>query len=190
MEALAQDTCLKVRQRRLLLAFSAPMTVSQLAGHVGMARRQYSQSLRALVRQELAVCLTPRARRSRVYWLTKKGCEARRRLIGHEAAPATGIDWGLYGWVCFSHRAAVLKALDEPRQPADIKRAARSRDPGLRMSANNVRDVIGEFRDQGLVHPVYERRHAHPSYALTDRGSALRDHLLVAETPPAHARNS
>ena len=52
--------------------------------------------------------------------------------------------------VCFSHRAAVIQALDRAMQPAAIKRKAKSQNPDLKMSANNVRDVIKLFLQRGI----------------------------------------
>jgi hypothetical protein len=93
------------------------------------------------------------------------------------------IDWTLFGWVCFSHRAAVLKALTMPLQPATIKRRARSQVPGLRMSANNVRDVIRLFLEKGIVRPVHLRKRTFPAYEPTATGQALRELLFRAEVP-------
>jgi len=94
----------------------------------------------------------------------------------------TSVDWNLLGWVCYRHRAAILKTLSEPLQPSAIKRRARARDPTLRMSANNVRDVIRLFKQRGIVQPVYLRKKKHPRYELTDVGKTLRQLLGQAES--------
>jgi hypothetical protein len=91
------------------------------------------------------------------------------------------LDWQLYGEVCFSHRAAVLKTLTQPMQPAHIKRRARFQDPTIRMSANNVRDVIRFLRSKRIVQPVELRKKAHPRYQLTDTGRQIQRLLLQAE---------
>lgn len=90
-------------------------------------------------------------------------------------------NWDLYGWVCYRHRAAILKTLTEPMQPATIKRKARSRDPTLRMSANNTRDIIRLFRERGIVQPVYVRKKAHARYELTETGMVLQRLLAQAD---------
>ncbi len=94
------------------------------------------------------------------------------------------IDWEVYGWICFSQRAAILKALDRPLQPTDIKRRARMRDERLRMSANNVREIVPQLLRRGLVRPIYERKKAHPRYELTDLGRVCRELLIRAEVHP------
>ena len=95
------------------------------------------------------------------------------------------VDWALYGWLCFSHRRAVVRALDEPLNPADIKRKARFQNPDLRMSANNVRDVIKLLRMKGVVVLILDRKRAHPRYELTRLGRKLRSVILVGETEVA-----
>lgn len=124
--------------------------------------------VRRLRHRGLVQCLNPNARRSRVYARTD--------------AALPRVDWALYGWVCFSHRRAVLEALDEPRQPSAIKRRARYLHPGIRLSANNVRDIIREFREHNIVQPVSVRGRAHPAYALTPTGTALQTQVLENET--------
>lgn len=151
----------------LLQALHTPMTVCQLGDTLGVHHRVCSRLLRTLSKHGRVVCLTPGMRRSRVY--------------ARAQTSSSALDWELYSWVCFSHRRAVLDALDKPRQPAEIKREARRRDPGIRMSANNVRDVIRAFRRRGLVTAV--ETPGHPKYALTSLGTRLREHLLLAETP-------
>jgi hypothetical protein len=123
--------------------------------------------LTRLRRRKLVQCLNPDARRSRVY-------------ARANADLPDGVDWTLYGWVLYSQRRAVLEALDAPRYPAAIKRRARYLHPGIRLSANNVRDIIRLFREHGLVTPIDVGR-AHPSYALTPEGEALQRLMLEGE---------
>lgn len=85
--------------------------------------------------------------------------------------------------MCFRHRAAILRTMTEPLQPATIRRRACKRDAGLRMSANNARDVMGELRALDIVRPVRVRKKAHLHYELTPKGRAYRDLLLRAEVP-------
>ncbi len=63
-------------------------------------------------------------------------------------------------------------------QAAAIKRRAVFHDPQLRMSANNVRDVMRYLVDNGVVRVVRVRRKAHPRYELTELGHAFQQ-LLV-----------
>ena len=81
------------------------------------------------------------------------------------------IDWSLYGLICFSQRSAVIKALSRPMQPSEIKRMARFHDPNLRMSANNVRDIIRLLLEKGVVRRVVERGKAHPKPGLNQKCS-------------------
>lgn len=142
--------------------------------------------LKKLAGSGLVTCLNGRARRSRLYWLTQPGKECQSRLqqeqgLGVLRNDIPIVDWELYGWVCFRHRAAVLTTLREPMQPSQIKRVARSQNPELKMSANNVRDVIRLFMKRGIVERVPERKkRSHPQYQVTEKGHKLRVLLLRA----------
>jgi len=174
-------------RKRVLLSFTQPLSAKQLAHRTGMSFDTCRDVVRKLRSVGLICCLNPDARRSRVYWPTELGM-ACLKVIGcpqhrFNASEMPQVEWTLFGWVCFSHRAAVLKALTMPLQPAAIKRRARSQIPGLRMSANNVRDVIRLFLERGIVRPVQIRRRAFPAYEPTATGQALRELLFRAEVP-------
>lgn len=162
---------LPTTQQTIINALTQPMTVTQLAKRAELGRDVCSRQLRKLAEHGRVCCLTPTAQRSRVY-ATREHASARQEVC-----------WDLYAWICFSHRSAVLRALDQPLQPAEIARRARRRDPQLRMSANNVRDVIAAFRTRGVVRPHIVKKKAHPRYELTPTGRQLQQLLLAAETP-------
>lgn len=170
---------------------SQPLTATQLARRIGSAPDSCSHVLSAFVARGLAICLNPAARSSRLYWLTEAGRQCRTRLFPASAeAPLgplqddfAGIDWALYGWVCFRHRAAVISVLGEPMQPARIKRRIRQLKPGARISANNVRDIIRLFLQKGIVRSVLARKKAHPRYELTEVGARFRKLLHQAAIP-------
>jgi len=166
------------RSRSTLTRLHQPLTASQIATQEGVSRSACSRVLRDLMTQGLARCLNPDARRSRVYGLTQQG----REIAGSDKLDNPDeINWELYGWICYSHRAAIIRVMDEPLQPATIKRKARMQDANLRMSANNVRDVIRLFVEKGIAKPVTIRRRAHPRYELTSTGRRLQEQLLEAE---------
>ena len=142
--------------------------------------------LKGLAGSGLVTCLNGRARRSRLYWLTQPGKERQSRLrrewgLGALRNDIPIVDWELYGWVCFSHRAAVLTALREPMQPSHIKHIARSHNPALKMSANNVRDVVRLFLKRGIIEGVTgSKKRSHSRYQLTKAGAQLRVLLMRA----------
>lgn len=178
---------MSVRRRDVLLAFGQPLTVRQVSLRTGRTLKSCGQVLSAMKSHGLAKVLNPEAARSRVYWLTRDGVRCQDELRKRQDKPPLrhfyprGVDWSLYGWVCFSHREAVVKALEGALQPAAIKRRARFQDPGLRMSANNVRDVIQAMLSKGVVRRVDVRGKAHPRYELTATGECLRDLLFRAK---------
>lgn len=54
-------------------------------------------------------------------------------------------------------------------------------DPLIRMSANNVRDIIRLFLKRGIVQSVAVSGIRHPNYQLTPKGIQLQELLLRAE---------
>ncbi len=141
------------RRCTVLAQLTQPLTSTQLARRTDMARVLCSFTLNELSVYTLVTCLNYAARTSRLYWVTGLGTEwqgwTRQRCgLGPCERVCPEIDWRLYGWTCYRHRAAIIKALDRPLQPSEIKRRARMLNPQIRMSANNVRDVIRFFREK------------------------------------------
>ena len=66
-------------------------------------------------------------------------------------------------------------------QPTTIKRRAKQQDQKIKMSANNVRDVIRLFLQKEIVKPVKVRKKAHLRYELTESGKQLRQLLAQAK---------
>ena len=69
----------------------------------------------------------------------------------------------------------------EPMAPSDIKRKAFQRNAELRMSANNVRDVLKLFLKRRIVHRYSIKKHIRPYYELTGLGKQLQQLLLRSE---------
>ena len=174
------------RRAKLIHALSQPMTVGQLARASHIDPDTCSRLLAELAAKDLVFCLNRTTGRHRLYWFTGLGLECR-GLIDDSKPIAMlrqlfpTVDWHLYGAICFRHRAAVIKALRAPMKPAEIKRRLRLQQPDLRISANNIRDVIGYLKKQGVVRQVRLRRRGHPSCALTGVGEDLRRLLETAD---------
>ena len=177
------------RRKEMLKGFNQPLTAKQLARRLGITIASCSFLFWQLTVYDVVCCLNARARTNRLHWLTKTGVACQKRLRAAERLPPLdhffpNVDWNLYGSICFSHRSAVIKALMDPLQPADIKRKAKLQNANLRMSANNVRDVIRLLLDYGIVRPVWARKNAHPRYELTEQAMVFRELLLSAERTP------
>lgn len=160
-----------------------PLTARQLAIRTGLRRDMCSFLLWELSVYGLARCLNPESRRSRLYWLTKRGARCVRRLgldPDRSASTFDHLDASVYGRLCFSQRAAVVRALRGTMRPAEMKRRIRASNEQARISANNVRDVVASLRAWGVVRPVLPRR-GHPKYELTPAGQTCRELLLRAE---------
>lgn len=170
------------RRRRIVETLNQPSTATQLSRRTGLRADACRHVIGELARCGLLECKNAAARRSRLYGLTVIGLRSRNKLFpGSARATNPDVDWDTLGWLCYRHRSAVLLTLVEPMQPAAIKRKARSRDPSLRISANNVRDVIRLFLKRGIVQPVRIRKKAHLRYKLSETGNALRESLLRAK---------
>lgn len=136
--------------------------------------------------RRLVSCLNPSARRSRLYWLSRHGRSVQRRMRGDARWRPSDFptsDWELYGWTCYSHRSAIIKAMAQPLHAAAIRRKASANDPALHLSSNNARDALYLLLDRGVVRRVIREGEPHPLYELTDAGKSCRDLLLRAEAP-------
>lgn len=159
------------------------MTARQLSIFVEMERARCSYVLWELQVYELLQCLNPEARRSRLYWLTSLGRECQERLREQEGQSIQNydlppIDWKTYGWLCFTYRSAVVQVMEGPMQSAAIKRRIRFSCPRVRISANNVRDVMRDLLTKHVVKEVRIRRKAHRHFELTEEGKAMKEILL------------
>ena len=63
-------------------------------------------------------------------------------------------------------------------QSAAIKRKALFHNSELRMSANNVRDLMKHLLEKKIVRRIKMKKKAHPRYELTDLGKVFRELLL------------
>ena len=174
------------KRKQVLLNLKQPMTALQLAKKTGSSQNQCSTILGQLTICGLVKCLNPTATRSRLYWLTPVGILCQKKLTKDKTLPDIAkdlpdIDWELYGWVCYNHRAAIIKALTEPMRPATVKHKAKQWNPKIKMSANNVRDVMKLFLQKGIVKPIKVRRKAHLRYELTGLGRKLQGLLSQTE---------
>ncbi len=176
------------KRKSVLMSLKQPMTASQLSKKTGLSLDQYSLSLGQLSLCGLVKCLNPYAKRSRLYWLTPVGILCQKKLTKDKTLPDIAkdlpdIDWELYGWLCYNHRSAIIKALTEPMQPATIKRKAKQQNPKIKMSANNVRDIMKLFLEKEIVKPIKLRKKAHLRYELTELGHKIQGLLSQAEIP-------
>jgi hypothetical protein len=175
------------RRQDILMTFTQPLTATHLATKLGLSRNTCPHGHWELHVYQLVTCLNPDARMSRVYWLTPLGRECQRRLLARHQQQLEHyfpeMDWKLYGWTCYAHRSAVIKALERPLRPRDIKHHALVNDPALRMSASNLRDTTRALRRHGIIDVVYlkgRKYTRHHRYRLTSLGRNLRELLIRA----------
>jgi len=174
-----------------LTSLMQPMTAKQLSQMTEIREDSCSFILQEFLRCRIVTCLNSQARRSRLYWLTEDGkkcqkyfVESHGKAVLHTDFPV--VDWNLYGWVCYTHRTAILKTLTEPLQPAVIRRKILHHNPTIKISANNVSDILRLFLQKSIIEPVVIRKKVHPFYRLTELGIKLQKLLhqsdVVAST--------
>lgn len=177
------------RQHRvgLLSRLLQPLTVAQIAGRESLNLDRAGYLVWEFATHKVVVCLNSSAKQCRVYGLSALGLKCQRRVRERLHLPESQpefpeVNWDIYGWVCYRHRSAIVKALDHPMNPVQIKRRARMRDERTRMSANNVRDALGPMQGRGVVNKVEYPDERHPRYELTRVGRSCRELLLAAES--------
>jgi len=171
---------------KTLMVMNQPLTAKQIARTTGIPMDTCSYTIAKLTAKGLVTCLNQEARNSRLYWITELGRDCRKQLHQDKNLPykeydLPSVDWSLYGWLCYSHRAAVIRFLTEPKQPSEIKRTLRIYKPDVKISANNIRDVVKLLLEKGIVQKVFVRKKAHPRYELTELGHKLRQLLIQSE---------
>lgn len=162
------------------------MTAKQLSRVNALSEERCSYLLGKFAALTLCTCLNPQARNSRLYWTTDLGrkiqytLQKERNLPQKDTSP-NSVNWSLYGWVCYRHRSVVVRVLTKPMQPSEIRHKIRYRFPKVKISANNVRDIIRLFEQWNIVERISIRKKVHPRYQLTDSGLVLQMLLNRAE---------
>ena len=125
------------RRQTILVSLKQPMTVKQLSVRTGYCNKSCMAALSELKAYNLVYCLNHNSRRSRVYWLSENGksCQAKlreERTLALFKYDFPRVNWGKYGFVCYSSRCAILKTLTAPMQPITIRRRAVFNNPLLK----------------------------------------------------------
>ena len=169
------------------MAIKQPLTAKQIGRRTDIPTDTCSYVMTKFAAKGLVICLNPKARNSRLYWITGVGRQCRRQLhqdlnLPEKAYDVPSVNWDLYGLVCYTHRAAIIRSMTSPMQPSEVKRVLRIHRANIRISTNNIRDVIKLLLEKGLVQKVFVRKKAHPRYELTDSGNQFRQLLMQAKS--------
>jgi DNA-binding HxlR family transcriptional regulator len=175
-------------RKKIILSLGQPLTAKQISRRTRISVDTCSYLLGKCAANGLGICLNPNARNSRLYWATELGVKCQKRLHRELSLPETmydvpSVNWELYGWVCYNHRAAIIRTLTEAMQPSEMKRRLRNSKPNMKISANNIRDVIKLFLQKRIVQKTFVRKKAHPRYELTELGTKCQGLLSRAEVP-------
>ncbi len=175
-------------RKKVLMSLRQPLTAKQISRRTRISVDTCSYLLGKFAAKGIGVCVNPNARNSRLYWITDTGRKCQERLrrelsLSEESYDVSPVNWELYGWVCFNHRAAIIRIITGPIQPSEMKRRLRYLNSDIRISANNIRDVIRLFLQKGLVQKVVVKKKFHPRYELTELGAKFQGLLSRAEVP-------
>jgi len=177
-EAYRWLACSK-RRRLVVASLIQPMTAAQLSKFTRLAFSGACEVFGQLRKHAFVQCLNVGAVMARVHGLTAKGLGARSLLFQEGGIPESeylqpDINWDLYGRVCTVNRGIVVLTLTRPMQPCQIKRRALVRFPHNKMTNSNVRGVVRELRETGIVEQVWGNGTRFPQYQLTPTGHAFQ----------------
>jgi hypothetical protein len=169
--------------RKILLSFNQPLTTVQAAAKTGIPKDTCGSLIAKFAKNSLITCLNPAAGNGRLYWLSILGKKYQKDLCKRSNIPykwfdISGVDWQLYGSVCFNYRSVIVKTLTTPMQPSQIKHILRIQKPHIKISANNIRDVIMFLLAKQIVRPVRIKRKIYIRYELTELGEKFRRLLI------------
>lgn len=163
-----------------------PLTSRQLSRKTGIPEDTCSYILGKCQARDICLCLNTEASSSRLYYLTKLGLKLRQRLVGNDGSNQVDLDsvnWDLYGWACFRHRSAVIKTLTELMPPPMIRKHLMLKNTTLKISRNNITDILRLLHERGMIEKVFVKKRKHPWYKPTEQAQHIRKLLLSAEVP-------
>lgn len=171
---------------QVLLALTQPLTATHLARRTRIDRDVCSKVLGLYSEAFIVRVLNPDATRSRLYWLTDFGQECRELLdetrhCRWRRVQLPEIDWLIYGWLHYSHRSAILRALSGAMSPSAVKRQIRRRDENVAISRGNIRVALRDMARAGVVERVFAPRRKFALYRLTPVGIAMQSLMKGAE---------
>ena len=174
------------RRKEIIRDLDQPLTATHIARRTDINVDSCLHLLWGLTLHGVIHSLNNGTRYNRLHWLTELGKACQRKLretlaLQPLAHRLPNIPWDLFSSVCYSHRSAVIKAIDGPMQAAAIKRKALFQNSQLRMSANNARDVLAYLLAKNIVGRIMIKRRSHPRYELTELGKTFKELLAGAK---------
>ena len=145
--------------------------------------------LRALMEEDLVVCINPEEKIGRLYGLTKKGEVTRKRLYP-DGQPYQDIPNEIvkdYAYVVRGkHRRAVIKVMSNRKTPSeihkDVLRSGENLPPGsinyVKLSLNSTSDTLRGFRKKGIAICIHPEKRVGRLYELTKKGKTIREQIL------------
>lgn len=173
-------------REKIFCSIRQPLTATQLAKRLNIEKRVVSHHFRILSKYQLLTCLNPESSKGRLYWFSELGTRCHKKVMQSKARSRVSyelpeIDWILYASTCFEHRSPIIKAMEVPVSVSDIRRILVRRYSRIRISVNNIHDILQVFEAKGLVKRVLIRKRKRARYVLTETGEKFRELHVEAE---------
>lgn len=157
----------------VLKSFLQPMTITQIVKKSNLTLDTCRYVIWELATRGIVECLTPLTKRNHIYWLTKAGRLCREK-ISMPIELTIECNWDLYSWACFSQRSIVIQAITKPLHPRKIRIRACERDPTIKLSTANTRDVLRVLLERKIVQKVQLPKERYPRYKITEVGLPIQ----------------
>lgn len=170
------DRWLKKREERraVLRIMTKPMTPTEIGEKIGLKRIR----VEGFLERGIFKCLTPEARKGRVYGLAEKGQKIGKRLVKDEDRVYSyfepNIDWYAYGWIaCSKAIRMIFKAVTTGRQTVkEIDEYLKARGRQLILTYSYKYKLLRDLVKKGLLSVSGDKRKL---FALTEKGMRLKE---------------
>jgi DNA-binding HxlR family transcriptional regulator len=169
------------RKKAVLEVMSKPKTAAAIREQIGLRNNNnLSSTMKELLLLDLIYRLNPKARTGRLYGLTVKGQNLRKKLLEENGTPdhysePSQINWNIYGWIVWGRqKQAILKAMKAPMSLRYIKERAQEYNP--RISRMNCHDILQLFAKKGIAGKTRQKNRI--IFSLTKTGERIRKQLL------------
>lgn len=167
----------KGERTAVLRIMTKPMTPTEIGEKIGLKRIR----VRGFLEKGIFKCLTPKAKKGRVYGLTEKGQKTAKRLAKDEDRAYSyfelDIDWYSYGWItCSKPVRMIFKAVATGRESVkEIDEYLKAPGRQLILTYSYKYKLLRDLVKKGLLSVSGDKRKL---FALTEKGKEIKDVIL------------
>lgn len=171
------DKWLKKKKERteILQIMTKPMTPTEIGERIGLKRIR----VEGFLEKDIFKCLTPKAKKGRVYGLTEEGQKKAMKLAKDENRIYTyfepNIDWYSYGWItCSNPVRMIFKVIAIGRESVkEFDECLKAR--GLILTYSYKYKILRDLIKKKLLSVSDEKR---KKFALTEKGKRLIEQVM------------